>query len=400
MRAFLENDLPELDPVIYHELTGYGWRGLTAQGEVLEVKGANGHAIEVPSEIIVAHAGKPIGRRAVRNEVAVNIDDYLSHFNLVVSHYKANRVDEALIASDATLKAAPTLRAKFNRSMVLLALGRWREGFDEYRQCEQQEPFMRPQVRRALNVGCRPWNGESLRGKRLLVQHAHGFGDTIMMLRYLRALWAMGADVVLNMPSELRRLMKRWPSGSQWDFSYSDDYFCPILHLLHWLDVTPQTVDGSPYMAVEAELVESWRSRIQCSGKKRIGIAWKIGKPSDGDYPREIPLAELVAALGDDVEIHSVQVQGVDEARALGVHVHEVKDFADCAALMTLMHEIVSVDTAALHLAGAIGHPRVFALLSHWASWRWIAPWYDNVKLCRQATAGDWLSALEAIHSD
>ena len=61
------------------------------------------------------------------------------------------------------------------------------------------------------------------------------------------------------------------------------------------------------------------------------------------------------------------------------------------------MDEIVSVDTAALHLAGAIDHPCVFALLSHWASWRWIAPWYSNVKLCRQAAPDDWSSALEQV---
>src|SRR5262249_39660159 len=121
-----------------------------------------------------------------------------------------------------------------------------------------------------------------------------------------------------------------------------------------------------------------------------------IGKPSYGDYPREIPLGELIAALGD-AELHSVQVQNADEARALGVHVHEFSDFADCAALMMQMDEIVSVDTAALHLAGAIGHPRVTALLSHWASWRWLAPWYADMRLCRQASAGDWASALAAL---
>jgi ADP-heptose:LPS heptosyltransferase len=91
-------------------------------------------------------------------------------------------------------------------------------------------------------------------------------------------------------------------------------------------------------------------------------------------------------------------VQGADEARALGVHTHEFADFADCASLMMQMDMIVSVDTAALHLAGAIGHANVVGLLSHWSSWRWVAPWYANVRLCRQAAAGDWSSALAQIH--
>jgi hypothetical protein len=205
----------------------------------------------------------------------------------------------------------------------------------------------------------------------------------------------MGATISLEMPPELQPLIRRWPSKDD------GDYFCPILHLLHFLDVTPDSVDGSPYMAVEAARIEKWRSHLVVGPKiapRRVGIAWSIGKLSDGDYPREVPLAELVAALGD-AELHSVQVQGVDEARALGVHVHEFEDFADCAALMMTLDQIVSVDTAALHLAGAIGHPRVYGLLSYWASWRWIAPWYSNVRLCRQAVACDWSSALAQIHA-
>jgi ADP-heptose:LPS heptosyltransferase len=44
---------------------------------------------------------------------------------------------------------------------------------------------------------------------------------------------------------------------------------------------------------------------------------------------------------------------------------------------MTVLDEIVTVDTAAVHLGGALGHPKINLLLdTHWASWRWLAPWY------------------------
>jgi ADP-heptose:LPS heptosyltransferase len=102
----------------------------------------------------------------------------------------------------------------------------------------------------------------------------------------------------------------------------------------------------------------------------------------------------LVKHLGHDVELHSVQTQGAEQAEQLGVTTHEFEDFADCAQTMLAMDEIISVDTAALHLAGAIGHPRVTGLLSYWSSWRWVARWYDNVTLLRQSVDGDWTSAL------
>jgi hypothetical protein len=380
------DDLPELDPVIFHERTDYGWRGLTAHGEVLEVRSADGSVISIPTEITVVQGGKRIGRRAIRNDVSVDIDAYLDHFNRAVEHYRANRVDDALVASDAALLAAPATRAKFNRAMILFAAGRWLEGSAEYVECEQREPFMRSQVRAALDRGLTPWQGEDLGGKKLMLLHAHGFGDSIMMLRYVKRLREMGANVCFDVPAELQSIASQF---APLDAS-TPDYFCPMLHLLHWLKVTPENVDGSPYMGVDRAVPGVRQDR------RRVGIAWSIGKRSDGDYPREIPLAELVASLGD-AEIHSVQVQGEHEARAFGVHIHNYCDFADCARLMLKMDEIVSVDTAALHLAGAIGHPRVTGLLSHWASWRWLAPWYADMRLCRQTVAGDWSSALAQL---
>jgi hypothetical protein len=389
--TFVEEALAELDPIISYEVTEGGWRGITEQGEVYDVKPSNGHPITVPSEIIVAHAGVPFGRRAVTNQLSVNIDAYLDHFNRGVDAYKANRVEEALIECDATLKEAPTWRAKFNRSMVLLAQGRWHEGFDGYWECEQHAPFMRPQVRAALDRGMVPWNGEPLQGKRLVLQHAHGFGDSLMMLRYVSLMRAVGADVVLDVPPEVQSIA-RGPFGDD------GDYFCPLLHLLYWLDISPSSVDSRPYLAASAESCKKWRRALGPKRRKRVGIAWSIGKPSDGDYPREIPIFQLVGALGD-AEVHSLQIQKADQAHWLGVQTHAFEDFADCAALMLQMDEIVSVDTAALHLAGAIGHPRVFGLLSHWSSWRWVANWYATVTLCRQDKPDDWASALAQIQS-
>ena len=201
--SYCAEGLPELDPVISFEITDYGWRGLTEQGEIYEVKGSNGHRIEVPSEIIVARGGKPFGRRAIRNDVAVDIDAYLSHFNRAVDCYKQNQLERALAESDLTLETFPTLRGKFNRAMMLLAAGRWSEGLADYLECEQHAPFMRPQVREALDRGMQPWRGESLRGKKLLVMHAHGFGDTIQMLRYVPALRTAGTRVVVALPPEI-----------------------------------------------------------------------------------------------------------------------------------------------------------------------------------------------------
>jgi hypothetical protein len=192
------------------------------------------------------------------------------------------------------------------------------------------------------------------------------------MLRYIPNLLEMGAEVTLMIPPELKRLAQQYVETTE-DF-VDADYFCPILHLLHWLKVTPENVNGMPYLMVPME------AQCNLGGKERkVGVAWSIGKPSDGDYPREVPLMKMLEMTGD-AQVFSVQVQNDLEARQNGVHTFAYGDFADCAALMLEMDEIIAVDTAALHLAGAIGHPKVIGLLSDWHSWRWLAPWYNNVE--------------------
>lgn len=390
MRAALDvfvDDLPDLDPIFATEITEHGWRGLTEQGEILEVQSANGHKADIPNNIVVSHKGIPFGRRPISNRWTANISDYLDHFNRVVQLYSSNQNVEALEEADRTIAIAPTLRARFNRAMVLLALGRWGEGLDEYWQLEQREPFMRPQVREALAAGLKPWQGEDPRGKKILVLHAHGFGDTIMCLRFFPALRQIGCDVKMVMPLEMISLAKQ--AGIVTDHLEDCDYFCPILHLLYHLQATPDKIVHGPYLRTDP----FWNRRGE---RRRIGIAWSIGKPSKGDYPREISLNELVPLFPYD-DLYSVQFQNAHEAERLGVNTCQIRDFEDCAKLMATMDMIISVDTAALHLAGAIGHPCVFGLLSHWASWRWVANWYPNVKLVRQQTPGDWSSAVRQI---
>jgi len=387
--------LPDLEPVIAHEITEYGWRGLAGDGEILETRSANGHKVDVPDFITVVFRGKAIGTRdVIKPSQPINIDDYLCHFNNAVSFYKLGNLMDALAAANASIAIAPTLRARFNRAMILLASKRWREGFDEYLKLEEGPPFIRPQVKEALARGLKPWRGEDLRGKSLLVMHAHGFGDTIQCLRYVRPLrQTMGVDVVQYVPPELDSIAVQFSAASQ--EIVDADYFCPYLHLLGHLKVEP---DGHPisgrYIDINPELIAKWRERLgaETGGRKRIGVAWSVGKPSVGDYPREIEVSQLMDYFGSNAALYSVQKQL--SPRTLFSHGYDLEDFADCAALMMNMDEIVTVDTAAVHLAGAIGHPNVKLLLSKWASWRWVKQWYPNVKICRQETDGDWSSAL------
>ena len=76
----------------------------------------------------------------------------------------------------------------------------------------------------------------------------------------------------------------------------------------------------------------------------------------------------------------------------------ELRDFADTAAIISLLDVVISVDTAVAHLAGALGKP-VMILLPYAADFRWMrdrddSPWYPSAKLFRQPAFGDWDSVI------
>jgi hypothetical protein len=68
--------------------------------------------------------------------------------------------------------------------------------------------------------------------------------------------------------------------------------------------------------------------------------------------------------------------------------------FLDTAAVMKHLDLVVTADTAAAHLAGALGVP-VWVALSRIADWRWLwereeTPWYPSMRLFRQQESSDW----------
>ena len=82
----------------------------------------------------------------------------------------------------------------------------------------------------------------------------------------------------------------------------------------------------------------------------------------------------------------------------------QFEDFMDAAAAIENLDLVISVDTALLHLAGAMGKC-VWALLPFAPDWRWMlvrsdSPWYPTMKIFRQTVAGDWDGVFSNVADD
>jgi hypothetical protein len=79
-------------------------------------------------------------------------------------------------------------------------------------------------------------------------------------------------------------------------------------------------------------------------------------------------------------------------------------NFVSTAAFCECLDVVLCVDTSIAHLCGALGQ-RTWLLLPLVPDWRWFreradSPWYPNMRLYRQTTAGDWRDVFHRIAAD
>jgi hypothetical protein len=332
-----------------------------------------------------------------RFDSEAHFDAHCQHINAAIDLMHRGEWMVALNELDAALAKGESPNAHWNRSMTLLALGDYRQGFEEYESRFTLFPGLSWERGTQLRRDLPRWHGEDLDGKRLVVVHECGYGDTIMLLRLIPMLVARGINVALAMPPPLERLASQL--APLVDGLTERDVHACTYDLMRLLDVTLKTLPTDPYLKPDPMLCDEWRDAMyDRHGRKKLGIAWS----SFHVHPRGrgLPLAQFLELLdpSDDRALVSLQAHGREEAISNGLWVvPEFKDFADVAALTSVLDHVVSIDTAALHLAGALGHPDVTGVLPHVPCWRWNAPWYPHVKFCRQSARGDWESAFAQI---
>jgi tetratricopeptide (TPR) repeat protein len=328
---------------------------------------------------------------------------------------RLDRPVEALADFRAALAAAPEFaEAHFESAMTQLSLGDFDAGWKEYEWRWKTGAFARHAAQPKVPL----WLGDApISGKTILLHAEQGFGDTIQFVRYAPLLAGRGAKVICEVQPELQALVSQPENAALRDIRFmaagaprpAFDLHCPMLSLPLAFGTQPGTVPAAvPYLAASPERQAYWRDRLP-PGRLRAGFVWSGQSSHKNDSNRSIALPRLSALFENpEVRCFSLQRELRDaDAKALRdlpnlVHLGgEFGDFADTAAVISLLDVVVSVDTAVAHLAGALGKP-VMILLPHAADFRWMrgrddTPWYPSAKLFRQPAFGDWDSVMARV---
>jgi tetratricopeptide (TPR) repeat protein len=316
----------------------------------------------------------------------------------------AGRLDDAIDAGRKAARLAPDVAVvHYDLGTALIRRGDFVEGWPHYDWRWKVESFsMRPR-----NYSQPVWDGNDLKGKRILLYPEQGFGDCLQFCRYVPMVARLGGKVILESFPELGRLLANLQGADKVIVQnapfFEFDVHCPLLSLPGKFRTTLATIPKSEsYLQADPNLIDQWRKRFpENDGRLKVGLIWR-GRPNP-DPNRSIPpdrLAPLSSLPG--VWFCSLQTgQPPPLPFAMTDWTGQIRDFADTAAIMANLDLILTIDTAAAHLAGALGK-RTWCMLKFLPDWRWAGEgvqslWYPSVKLFRQNSDGDWDSVIQRI---
>lgn len=342
-----------------------------------------------------------------------------------------DRFDLAIESLDAAVTLRPdSAEARFKRGQVKLRFGAFETGWDDFEQRWRSERFVaasRGVVSQsmvpALTLGPA---AADLAGRRVLVVGEQGIGDQLMFASIIPDLARAARQVTCVCEARLTQLLAQSlpgvtvlsPAGAQVD-SDDIDVVVAIGSLGSAYRRSAADFSGEPYLRASQAAVQGWAERLgPRTGKLRVGLSWRGGVVATRRRARSLPLSALAPVLAlPDCEFVSLQygdvaaeVAAVNASRAEPIRMfpgEALDDFVELAGLLANMDVVVSVQTAIVHLAGALGR-RCLALVPQNPEWRYGAggptiSWYRSVRLFRQPGPGAWepviRQAAEAVRS-
>ncbi|MBE7244411.1 MAG: hypothetical protein INR63_05630, partial [Actinomycetospora chiangmaiensis] len=173
----------------------------------------------------------------------------------------------------------------------------------------------------------------------------------------------------------------------------------PLSNVLRCFDIEGDWLtDPRPYLTADAALAARWRHALEEHPRPWIGVTWSLDA-------KGLTIEEIRAAIPPGATPVSLMtgegrhaLARWPEAIDAGVR---LAGFADMIAAIACLDYVIGPDTAATHLAGAMGVPGMAALGAHqpwhWASRGERALWYPTLRVARQTRPGDWSTVVAAL---
>lgn len=357
----------------------------------------------------------PEAERAYRRGLACAKDaDSRSklYTNLSALLIDMGRFDEALKAAEASIEAKPQSNpARTNLGFCQLAQRNWSEGWKNYRTCLGTEVRKKRIYREPHEA---EWDGSA--GQTVILYGEQGIGDEICFASMLPDAIARAGKVILDIDERLANLFRRSfaqakvygtrnakPGDEPWAMEDRQfDCSLAIAQIGEFFRQQDSDFPAAPYLVADPERLLMWKALWAMKQKPMIGIAWSGGIWQTGAKFRRLQLEQLLPVF-QSLDAHWVCLQYKDAAREIAgfrkqhseidlvqyPHATLTNDYDDTAALVASLDCVVSVPTAVVHAAGALGVPCMAMKAPH-SCWKFSAglPFHPGVELIENE--GNW----------
>ena len=349
-----------------------------------------------------------------RNALKLKPDYPAACYNLGLALEQQMRLDEALACYRRAIALKPDHPdAHGGLATALLARGDFANGWAEF-EWRWKVPAL---IGTQRNFPQPQWRGEPAEGRTLLIHAEQGFGDTLQFCRYAPLAAKRELRVILEVQPLLVRLLRCLPGVDlvvpQGERLPQFDLHCPTMSLPLAFKTTLDTVPADiPYLCADDARVAFWRERLATLPGRKVGLVWAGSPRYLADKRRSMRLSQLapfgsvpnVTFVSLQKDLAAQQTQTPPDRLILHDWTANLHDFDDTAALIEALDLVVSVDTAVVHLTGAVGRPiwvlDRFDTNERWMTGRRDSPWYPTLRLYRQPRPGDWDAVLAEVVRD
>lgn len=363
-----------------------------------------------------------------------------AYHNLGYAFQHLGRLEEALESYDKALELAvdPNERreSSHSRSICLIGAGKVAEGFAAYEIRNDQR--FRAYFHHIIEAPM--WQGESLKGKRVLMVGEQGLGDEFMFANILPDVQdAVGEDGKLMIAVDERlvplfqRSFPRAEVGTYDDRTYVNadgdkalrlipfaggankpDLWAPMGTALQHYRKSLDDFPHKPFLTADPARVADFRTRLEALPGKKVGICWrsmmlgakraKYFSPIDGWGP----LLQTPGVTFVNLQYGDCAAELARAAEAFGVTIHAMegldlkKDIDGAAALCSALDLVIAAPTAAAATAASVGTETWFVTAGR--TWPQLGtdeyPWYAKTKVFWPEKFGDWETLIPDVSDE
>lgn len=347
----------------------------------------------------------------IQKALVLKPDFHEGYYNLGVIYELLEKNELAMDYYNKAISNNNDIYAHWNKSLLLLLNGDFKNGFVEYEWRKKRKEYIDPKFSRPSLLGRIAF------GKKVLVCDEQGLGDTIHFFRYLKLLKETGCNVSYLCDKRLFGLLKYsdgfdqiLPRAEKFEYKEDYDYHISLLSMPLYFHTEIHSVPNNvPYINVPSDKVEFWKSKINHE-KKNVGIVWAGNSEHSNDKNRSINVKHFIGLTEiSNCNFYSLQYEKRKGDEIILNHniidlIGEKKkgfDFSDTAAIIQNLDLIISVDTSVAHLSGALGKP-IWNLIPYNPDWRWqktgsASIWYPTMKLFRQEEKKNWKPVFDRL---